>query len=376
MRKNSSTKGKKQFLNANSKPETIGVDLGDRRSELCLFDNAGEVIGRVSLATTKERFTSFFGELAPCRVIIEVGTHSPWVSRLLEQLGHEVVVANAHRVKLIHKALNKNDPRDAELTGRLGRADVKLLAPLKHRGEKTQADRVLLSSRNALVETRAKLVNQIRGAVKSFGERLPGCATTAFAGRTREALPEILRLALEPLLETITDLTRRIKEYDRLLAELAEREYPETKLPRQVTGVGLLTALSFVLTIEVPGRFAKSREVGPYLGLVPRQHDSGNCTPQLRITKAGDNYLRQLLVQAAHYILGPFGPDSDLRRHGEKIAARGGKNAKKRAVVAVARKLAVLLHRLWVSGAVYDPLYTTRRAKAAATKDGGRSAEL
>jgi transposase len=130
---------------------------------------------------------------------------------------------------------------------------------------------------------------------------------------------------------------------------------------RQVEGVGALTALTFVLTLEDPHRFEKSRSVGAYLGLVPGKDQSGDRDPQKRISKEGDEMLRKLLVGSAHYVLGPFGSDSDLRRHGEKIASRGGKNAKKRAAVAVARKLSVLLHRLWVSGDVYDPFHNARR---------------
>jgi transposase len=132
---------------------------------------------------------------------------------------------------------------------------------------------------------------------------------------------------------------------------------------RQVEGVGPLTALTFVLTLEDPYRFEKSRSVGAYLGLVPASDKSGDRDPQRRISKEGDEMLRKLLVGSAHYILGPFGGDSDLRRHGEKIASRGAKNAKKRAAVAVARKLAVLLHRLWVTGEVYDPLYNAHRSQ-------------
>ena len=167
--------------------------------------------------------------------------------------------------------------------------------------------------------------------------------------------------ALEPVLEQIGSLTERIRDYERQLEEISKERYPETELLRQVEGVGPLTALTFVLTVEDPHRFEKSRSVGAYLGLVPATARSGDKDPQKRISKEGDEMLRKLLVGSAHYILGPFGSDSDLRRHGQKIAARGGKNAKKRAAVAVARKLSVLLHRLWVSGEVYDPLHNTHR---------------
>jgi transposase len=163
--------------------------------------------------------------------------------------------------------------------------------------------------------------------------------------------------ALGPILQTISSLTERIRDYERQLETIAKDYYPhETDLLRQVEGVGTLTALTFVLTLENPYRFEKSRSVGAYLGLVPATDRSGDRDPQKRISKEGDQMLRKLLVGSAHYILGPFGSDSDLRRHGEKIASRGAKNAKKRAAVAVARKLAVLLHSLWVSGELYEPL--------------------
>jgi transposase len=190
---------------------------------------------------------------------------------------------------------------------------------------------------------------------------LPKCPARSFHNKAPEHIPEALWPALGLILEQIGSLTERIRQYDRKLEEISKEHYPETELLRQVEGVGALTALTFVLTLEDPYRFAKSRSVGAYLGLVPASERSGDRDPQKHISKEGDEMLRKLLVGSAHYILGPFGSDSDLRRHGQKIASRGGKNAKKRAAVAVARKLAVLLHRLWVSGEVYEPLYNTHR---------------
>jgi transposase len=220
----------------------------------------------------------------------------------------------------------------------------------------------LIRSREALVSTRTQLVNHVRGAVKSFGARLPKCPASSFHKKAAEHIPEALWLALGPILQTIGSLTQRIRDYDRQLETISKEHYPETELLRQVEGIGTLTALTFVLTLEDPYRFEKSRSVGAYVGLVPAQDQSGDRDPQKRISKEGDEMLRRLLVSSAHYILGPFGSDSDLRRHGEKIASRGGKNSKKRAVVAVARKLAVLLHSLWISAEVYEPLRNTHRS--------------
>jgi transposase len=343
---------------------TAGLDLGDKYSYLCLIDqDSGEVIEEGRLRTTPEAFRRRFASEQPLRIAIEAGTHSPWASRVLEECGHEVLVANARKLRLIYANKRKTDEIDAENLARLARLDPKLLYPLKHRGEDSQAHMAIIRSRQALVGCRTQLVNHVRGAVKSFGGRLPKCPAVSFHKRAAEHIPEALWPALGPMLETIGSLTQRIRDYERRLETISKERYPETDLLRQVEGVGSLTALTFVLTLEDPYRFEKSRSVGAYLGLVPARDQSGDRDPQSqrRITKEGDEMLRRLLVGSAHYILGPFGSDSDLRRHGEKIASRGGKNAKKRAAVAVARKLSVLLHRLWVSAEVYEPLYNTHR---------------
>jgi transposase len=341
---------------------TAGLDIGDKYSYLCLIDTeSGEVVEEGRLRTNPKAFRRRFASEQPMRIAIEAGTHSPWVSRLLEECGHEVLVANARKLRLIYANKRKTDEMDAENLARLARVDPKLLYPLKHRGQECQAHMAIVRSREALVGTRTQLVNHVRGTVKSFGGRLPKCPARSFHKRASEHIPEALLAALGPILEQIGSLTERIRQYDRQLEAISKEHYPETDLLRRVEGIGPLTALTFVLTLEDPHRFEKSRSVGAYLGLVPATDRSGDSDPQKRISKEGDQMLRKLLVSSAHYILGPFGSDSDLRRHGEKIASRGGKNSKKRAAVAVARKLSVLLHRLWVSGEIYDPLYNTRR---------------
>jgi transposase len=346
---------------------TAGLDLGDRYSHLCLIDTrSGEVIEEGRIATTLKAFQRRFSGPEPMLITIEAGTHSPWVSRLLKDLGHEVLVANARKLRLIYAEGRKSDRLDAQNLARLARLDPKLLAPLKHRGETSQAHLAIVRSREALIEARAKLINHVRGVVKSFGSRLPKCSSPTFHKKVGAHVPEPLGPALEPLLETIASMTERIQEYDRELEVLAEESYPETKLLSQVHGIGTLTALTFVLTLEEPSRFGAGRAVGAYLGLVPSKEQSGERDPQKRISKQGNGLLRKLLVGSAQRILGPFGKDCDLRRHGLKICERGGKNAKKRAVVAVARKLSVLLHRLWASGEVYEPLYNAKRLEGQA----------
>ncbi len=344
----------------------IGIDLGDKKSCYCFLDaDANMVEG--SLATTTTEFELHFRTIPRSRIAIEVGTHSPWVSSLLEAIGHEVYVANPRKTEGgKRKNRRKNDRLDAEILARQVKSDPKLLYPIRHRGEKARHALVLLRARQAVVNARTKLICGVRGLVKSAGYRLPSCSADSFHKMNRAHVPEALRDMLEPLLEQIGMLTMRIKTYDREVKRMCDSAYPETALLQQPKGVGPVTSLAYVLTIDNPGRFRKSRDVGPYIGLVPKQYESGDSRPQMRITKTGDRMLRQLLVQSAHYILGPFGEDSDLRRHGLKIAARGGKNAKKRAAVAVARKLAVLLHRLWITAEEYEPLRNSASKEKAA----------
>jgi transposase len=344
---------------------TAGIDIGDRYSYLCLLDTeTGEVVEESRISTTPAAFEGRFSGSEPMRVAIGAGTHSPWISRTLEDCGHEVLVANAHKLRLIYAEGKKSDRRDAENLARLARLDPRLLAPIKHRGEDSRAHLALLHARETLVATRTKLINHVRGTVKPFGIRFAKCSPESFPRQVRDRLPAALVPALAPILDTVASLTERIRGYDRDLEALSEDLYPESALLKQVQEVGTLTALAYVLTLEDPARFETSRTVGAYVGLVPGTHQSGESDPQQRISKRGDEMLRRLLVSCAHYVLGPFAQDSDLRRHGEKIAERGGKNAKNRAVVAVARKLSVLLHRLWVSGEAYEPLYNANRAPA------------
>lgn len=343
--------------------EFVGIDLGDKKSMVHIRNQDGEFVEELRIPTTQAALLRTFGGRKPLRIALEVGGHSRWVSAQLKSLGHEVVVADARKLRLIYQNPRKSDRVDAEYLARLVRLDQELLSPVVHRSKRAQQHLAILRSRDSLVGTRTQLVNHARGLVKSFGGRLPSCSTASFATKARSALPASLRPALEPILDTIQDLSRRIKHYDQEIEHLCEQEYPETAGMRQIKGVGALTALAFVLTLEEPGRFQASREVGAYLGLVPRRSQSGAADPPGRITKTGDDFLRRLLVGSGHYIIGPFGEDSCLRTWGLKLTERGGKAAKKRAVVAVARKLAVLLHKLWVSGDDYHPFYPTRRSQ-------------
>jgi transposase len=335
---------------------TVGVDLGDQWSNYCILGLGGETLAEGQFRTRRQEVGEFFQGVAISRVVFEVGTHSAWVREVIVGLGHEVLVANARRMEGSKRRRRKNDRIDAAKLARLGRVDPKSLYPIQHRSTEIREDLLVIRVRHSLVESRTKLISTVRGMVKTMGARLPGCSSVSFSQKAPDQIPHEVQETLQPLLRLIQTLSEEIKGYEKRIEKLGGEKYMDTKLLRQVNGVGPVTALAYVLTLETPQRFKRSRDVGPYLGLVPQQEDSGDSQPQLGISKAGDRMLRKLLVGSAHYILGPFGPDTDLRRFGMKLCQRGGKNAKKRASVAVARKLAVLLHRLWSSGEVYEPL--------------------
>jgi len=334
----------------------VGLDVSDRFSSYCVIDaRSGEILEEGKVMTRRESLTTQFGAAPSMRVVIETGTHSSWIARLLRGFGHEVLVADARRLRFIYMSDRKDDEIDARMLAKVGRLDPSLLHPVRTRSPETDRALAVLRSRDALVEARTKLVNSVRGQTKKMGHALPRISTDAFAAKAREHLPEELRAILEPLLDAVAEITAKIRAYDAQIETLC-RAHPETERLRQVKGVGPVTSLAYVLVIEDPSRFTKSRQVGPYLGLTSRRDASGETDRQLGITHAGDKLLRRLLVGSAHYILGPFGPDTDLRRWGLVHAARGGGHGKKRVVVAVARRLAVLLHRLWVGGETYRPL--------------------
>jgi transposase len=332
--------------------ETIGIDLGDKMSHYCMVNQDGEVVEEGSFRNQVSSIeTHFRGERR--RIALEAGAQSAWISRELERLGHEVIVANVRQLKWITASDTKNDPADAHKLALLARADVGLLAPVEHRTAEQQGELAVIRARDAILRARTLLINSARGIAKGFGLRLPKSITSTFGKRALADLPATLQTALGGLLEQIDALSQRIASYDRETAELAER-HPELERLTSISGVGKLTALTFVLTLGRAERFAHSRDVAGFLGLRPKQRQSGGRDPQLGISKSGDPYLRKLLVQCSHYILGHWGKDSALRRWGLAKSGSGHK-ATMRAIVGVARKLSVLLHRLWISGQFYQP---------------------
>lgn len=338
---------------------TEGIDLGDRTCATCLIDPAGRILDRGTVKTDREQLLAHFGQGQPRRVVIEASTHAPWIGRLIRACGHELIVASPRHVRSIADNPRKNDPKDAEQLARLGRADPKLLAPVALRTQQQQQDLQRIRQRDSLIRARTALINTQRGLAKSSGVRLPVCSAEGFARRMAATpIDAGLREVLAPGFAAIAELSRQIEVCDRQLATAAKERYPVTQRLQQAPGVGPVVAITFVLTVGDPERFQRSRDLPPWVGLVPGQRQSGGADPQRAITKCGNTYLRCLLVTAAQRILQERTPDCDLKRHGLRVYQSHGetKIAKRIAVIAVARKLAVVLHRLWVGGEAYRPL--------------------
>src|ERR1700730_18221803 len=336
---------------------TIGIDLGDVWSHYCTLNQDGDVVDRGRFRTTPKAIERWFMDVPPARVAMEAGTHSIWICEQLQELGHEVIVANVRELRAISHRDRKSDQVDAEKLARYARLDPEILRPISHRTVEQQEALTLIHARHLIVRLRTAAVNAVRGLTKSCGHRMPASSTRCFAKRSLAVMPPGLAQALAPVLEQIAAMTMKIKQYDRQIQELGQAKYSETQALLKVHGVGHITALTFVLTLGSKERFKQSRDVGCYLGLRPRRSQSGDRDPQLGITKAGNVYLQSLLIECAGHILRPQGKASALRQWGLHLASRGGKQARNKAVVAVARKLAVLLHRIWTTQEPYKPFY-------------------
>lgn len=347
---------------------TIGLDLGDKKHALCVLNQDGEIIDERTITNHRESLRRLSQKYPGARIAFEVGSHSPWIKRFLSELGHEVFVANPRKLRAIYANERKSDKNDARMLARIARMDPQLLHPVEHGSEEAQRDLLRIKLRDNHVRQRVDIISSVRFTLKSLGVTLPSPNSACFAKRCRTLFTEkdsALLDSIEPSLQVIDLMTQKIRELDRAVETLCETKYPVTQRLRQIVGIGPITALSFVLTIEDPELFEDPRDVGAYLGLVPKRDQSGGLDKQLRISKAGDAYLRSLLVGCAQYILGPFGSDTDLKRHGLMLAERGGGRGKRKAVVAIARKLAVLMLALWKSGRDYEPLRGAETARAA-----------
>ena len=336
---------------------TIGIDLGDVWSHYCTLNQDGLSRRSGPVSNDAEGDREVVHRRASSTGCDGGRDTLDLDQRTLQELGHEVIVANVRELRAISHSDRKSDQVDAEKLARYARLDPNILRPIAHRTVEQQEALTLIRARALVVRLRTAAVNAVRGLTKSCGYRMPASATTCFAQRSLAVMPPGLVQALGPVLQQIAEMTVKIKLYDRQIQQLGQTEYPETQALLKVHGVGHLTALTFVLTLGSKERFGRSRDVGCYLGLRPRRSQSGDHDPQLGITHAGNAYLRSLLIECSNHILRPHGRDSALRQWGLHLAARGGKQAKSKAVVAVARKLAVLLHHLWSTQDPYMPFY-------------------
>ena len=353
-------------LSRGSEKIYLGFDVSQKTIEIfAVMGEDGYSMGKIS--NDRKSLEEFFDKIpAPAKAItvaLETGTHSAWISRCLEERGIEVIVAHARDLAFIYKGAKKSDRIDAEKLARMVRADKKLLHPVMLMDRKRQEALLAIKARDLLVKNRTCIINAIRGYLRSFG-----IDDTEYSHETinqlYSMLPKEIRLNLRGLFTALTAMNNCIKDYDRRIAKMAQ-EYPETRTLQQIKGVGPLIALTFALVIGDPKRFT-SRECSSYTGLVPKRDQSGEVDKQLGISKCGNKLLRRLLVQGAQYIMGSFGEDCDLRNFGDRIAQRGGSIARKKAKVAVARKLAIIMLALWRNPEVaYDPHFKANRKKVA-----------
>lgn len=326
--------------------EYLGIDVHSKYSEVCGLSEDGEVTVRCRIPTTETGLKRFFGKRERSKVTLESGPVTPWVYRLLCELGHEVTVVNPRRVRLIAESTLKTDSIDAEVLARLSRLDLGFLRPVYQRTREAQELRTRLRVRTSLVKARTSLINAVRGTLRAQGYRVPSCPADSFVARfATMRLPASLAEVLEPMVTTIGELTERIQGLKaKLVAESSSDELVQRL--QTVPGVGPLVSLAYVGWMDRPDRFRESRDVGASLGLRPSLRSSGGHEIRGRITREGDTEMRRLLVQAAHAAL-QCHKDSSLKRWAESLVERLGKG---KAVVALARKIAVLLHHLWVTG--------------------------
>lgn len=333
---------------------TIGLDLGDKKHSVCVLDGRGEIVAQRKLPNQREALRELIGEFPEATVAMEAGMHSPWISRLFKELGCEVIVANPRKVRAISQNERKSDERDAEMLARLARVDTSLLHPIEHGSEEAQQHLLSLKLRDSLVRTRVNLISSIRFTLKSLGYDIKNTSSASFHKQVMKEVPASCLGAISPLLAVLGNIAVQVKELEDNIARLIRERYPQAQRLQQIEGVGPITSLYFVLKVGDPSRFNNVREIGAYLGLCPRRDQSGGTDKQLRISKCGDTYLRCLLVNAAQYLLGPFGPPCALKDYGVRLQGGGTAREKKRAVVAVARKLAVLMMSLWKNGSEYE----------------------
>ncbi len=349
-----SSKKQQGGAGAESRPKkVVGLDLGDRHSHYCMLTSTGEVMEEGRIQTNRAALEKHFGTEAGMRIALEAGTHSGWVSRLLKSYGHQVIVANPRKIPTLTASKSKNDRNDAEQLARMAAFDPELLHPIEHRSAERQQDLNLIHTRSVLVRARTMLINCARGLVKSAGGRLPACSSEAFSEKVPAAVPPALKAACTPLLKQIAQINQAIAAMDKQIDGL-DKKYPEIAVLRTAPGVGPVVAACYVLTLDSPQAMETNRQAGAYLGLRPGQNSL--ATPTRSVASPG----RAILTCGVYWCsrrstFWAVAPNPELRCWGLKLAASGGKRDKKRALVAVARKLAVVLLSMWRNRKKFEP---------------------
>ena len=334
---------------------TIGMDLGNRKHTVCALDQTGNVLWRKDVANTPEALKPFFEENAGATVAMETGLCCRWVSALAKSCGCDALVGNARKLAAIWQSKQKNDENDALLIAELARASRRLFHLVELRDDARHEMVQVIELREVAVSQRTQAVNSVRGLCKAHGVFIPKCDASCFHKVAADAIPDGMAWKFKPMLRHLKEVAATIKRYDAMLEEYAQKHFKEeVELLRTVPGVGPITSCAFVALIADPGRFGSARDAGAYFGLTPGQDKSGDKDAPKHITKTGSALMRHLLVTAANHILRASSPDTALKRHGERICARGGKVARRKAKTAVARKLAVVMLAMLKSGKAYD----------------------
>lgn len=329
---------------------TIGVDVSDRTSKICVMAKDGvarRIVVETTCATTRAGFGEAFAKFdRSWPVVFETGTHCRWMDSHLRSLGFKTFVANPAKVKLITGSNCKSDRGDARKLARLALADVGLLNPVRLRGERHQQMLRFHEARQLLMGQRTALINQIRNFAKSSGFRLPDCSTERFHDLDRSSWTAEFEQTVWPMMDMVKAVNMKLAAYDSMIGRLAEEPEFKAQVERamEVYGVGVVGSTALVAAIGGDvSRFGRARDVAPYLGLVPKRSQSGESDPQLGMTKAGNGLVRKVLVECANVVMKANSRDTDLKLKGLRISTRGGGISRKKAKVAVARGLAVLM---------------------------------
>lgn len=332
---------------------TIGMDLGNKVHKIIGLNEHGKEVLRCEVENTKAAVEAFFKEHADATIAMETGTCCRWVSKLARLHCHDAIVGNARKLRAIWQSKQKNDWNDAHMIAALARASRELFHPVMLRDDEHHDLYQLIQLRDISVRQRTQTINAIRGMCKAAGDFVRKCDAQGLF-RHLEYIPETQAWKFRPLIERLGAIAENIQQYDWLIQDYADAHFKtQVALLRTIPGVGLITSCMFVALIQDPKNFGNPRDAGCYFGLTAGQDQSGDKDAPMHVTKAGNTQMRKLLVTAANYILRDSSPDSAIKRYGQRICARGGKIARRKAKIAIARKLSVVMMSMLQSGESY-----------------------